>query len=342
MRKITITTAFIMLFTLCSFAQNDTWNRFASKDAVWSALRPFAFRLNIVSVAGNECELKGEVTDSGIGLRLKGKAWVEDNKIKFKLTSKSLMDFSGQAIHSANTTMDGTIKAFELDETHEFYDILKHEYKYPEAFVDVLGNIIMSKEGSEITKEFGITLCNSEIYDVLERKAEKEKEAAEKAAAEEEKRQAEIKYKATPEYKTKSVFENLLSSGQIGLATKKKFNFGKALSSVASADVAGLAETVDSNTIIDVHKYADESKNGIFENLSLQIKTKDKAVITSRFEDKCVFETENPKTETVAYYTSYFSQILFVTRVSSNSTAFLWSDGKLYKLDKKTQKQIIQ
>lgn len=247
------------------------------------------------------CDVAGAFLGSNM-FELKGEAWPEDNNVRLKV--------KGTASNGAKVMLYGSVGY--VDEETVLYDC----------------TLSVSASGQGVEQSVRCYLVD---------KATKEEREAKERELEEAKR------KASPEYKTHAMLDDLFSAKRVGTIEKKRINWGSAIQSAANRDVSGVTPSVNSNKVIDVLIADGESKSGVLTfdpEMSLNLTLKDNSNIKVSFEASCTFELKMLEAYVIAFYSQDMTDVLYYIESSGENSVFLFSDSKLYKLAKKTVKQI--
>lgn len=291
------------------FAQNSTWQKFSAKEKEFESIsREVPIILKSVPASADACDVTGTFIGGNI-FELNGEAWPEGDAVRLKV--------KGRASNGVKVMLYGTV-TYVSEET-----VL---YKFTFS-ADANGQGVEQPMSCYLT----------------DKTAEAERKAKEREREAQERELEEARRKETPEYKIEAILEDLIAAKRVGVVEKKKVNWGSALLSAANADVSGVESSIGTSKVIDVIAADGESKSGTIAfdpKMSLTLTLKDKSTVKATFDATCSFELKNPQAYAFALYSEDMTDVLYFFEVSGTNRTFLLSDGKVYKLDKNTVKQI--
>jgi len=292
-------------------AQNVVWQKLSAKETTWEpGSREYPITLKSTPAQSDACDVTGILLDSNM-IKLEGEAWLDGDGVRLKV--------SGIATNGVNVMFYGSVTYVD-DET------IMYE-----------GTWSVDADGRGVEQPFSCYLFDK---DARAKRAEEEREREAKEREIEEARRRE-----TPEYKTQALLEKLFAAKRVGIVKKKKLNWGSALQSLANADAAGALSSIDTDDVIDVIVADGEAKSGALSfdsnsRMQLTLKLKNKSTVQANFKSSRLFELKEPAAYVIAFYSQDMSNVLYFFENAGNNSAFLFSQDKVYKLDKKTVKQI--
>lgn len=151
-------------------------------------------------------------------------------------------------------------------------------------------------------------------------KAQQEKERQEKARQEKERKENTVK----------CLFNNLMDEKRVSI--KKKVNFGAFLPQVVVVDGQNANNQNVVDWAIEVQNPDGEAKSGVSSEMHLTLTLKSGEEIAVDFAEKTKTKLRQQNIDVFVWYSADIDEVLYLC----NSSAFLLSKGKVFKLNKKT------